>query len=398
MENVNPQKSSSNEYFEKINASVVAWLIFLTFGGGILSLYYAQIRYLPDIEWSSSLVFLALATFVGGAFALALGLSLFIPGYLWSEFLLFDERLKYVFCFHPQTGEVCLRTVGKYIGVPFGIVLLLNHLALLVFPCLLSCDSFRGTKLLWLYAIVSIVLLVVISIVMTGVFRDLQSSARIQPASPSPGPPDEEKRRLFKYVCWFGLSIIVSQISMMLIHLMSNRPTGMPFLITTVFCALGVIVSNHVVAIHFRRSRLHAILTSVVIASLLMFIADRNESLSSQVVAFFGAGVKSQQVDLVLNDDGSKMIGSLNLGDTCPKQGTPNPINEGTDPNIPAGRVCQVRILSRLGSEFYLEHEGRKFTLPKIFVVSRITSQKQNPVDTNQCYCIFNCLCKTDLN
>lgn len=410
MGNDDPQKPSGNQYFDKINASLVAWLVFLSFGGGILALYYARIHYLPDIEWSSSIVFLALATFVGGAFTLALGLSLFIPGYIWSEFLMFDKRLQDVFFYHPDTDEVCLRNLMWYIGLPFAIVLVLNHLSLLIFPCLLSCCSSKGSKLIVAYGIVSAVLLVLVSIVMRRVFRDLQSFGGIEPklmkrafrktdsevtSPPVMSPPefgDEEKRRRIKYIFWFLLSIIVSQISMVLIHLMSNRPTGMPFLITTGFCAFGVLVSNHVVAVHYRRSRLHAILTAIVVAALLLFIADRNESLSLRVVAFFGGGENSQNVDLVLNDEGSKMIGCLDLSnDCCFNAADLRHCNDATDVSKLPHKVCRVRVLSRLGNEFYLEDSNhRKFTLQKSFVVARITSQQQEIPDTTECYCIFD--------
>lgn len=401
MANGDSQQSSGNNYFDKINASLVAWLVFLTFGGGILTFYYAKIRYLPEVEWSSSLVFLALATFVGGAFALVLGLSLFIPGYIWSEFLLFDDRLRHVFCYHSQTDEICVRTLAKYIGLPFAIVLLVNHLALLFFPCWMCCDSFKGATLLVAYAIVSVVLLVLISVVMRRVFGDLHFYSHIGPGfwkrlfwrntnprtSPPIGATADEKRRVFKYVLWFGLSILVSQISMVLIHLMSNRPTGTPFLITTGFCAAGVLVSNHVVAVHYRRSKLHAILTAMVIALLMLFIADRNESLSSQVVAFFGAGEKSQQVDFVLNEEGSKAIGE-SLAFTCTNVNSTNPANVTSDANKLSRKVCQVRVLSRLGNEFYLDYDGRKFTLPKSYVAYRMISEKQ-PEVTNHCWCIL---------
>ncbi len=62
------------------NLSLGLWLIFLAVGGGILTLYYAEIGYIPDIEWSASIVYLAVATAVGGGVALFLALSVLVPG------------------------------------------------------------------------------------------------------------------------------------------------------------------------------------------------------------------------------------------------------------------------------------------------------------------------------
>ena len=57
-----PNRSSTVGFLAKIEPTLVAWLTFLTLGGGILLLYYARLNYLPEVEWDKSLVYLALAT------------------------------------------------------------------------------------------------------------------------------------------------------------------------------------------------------------------------------------------------------------------------------------------------------------------------------------------------
>lgn len=181
MENVDRDKSSSTAFLEKVDSTLVAWLIFLVFGGSIISLYYARIHYLPDIEWSSSIVHLAVATFVGGAITLLLALSLLIPGYIWSEFLIYDERFEHAFCIQPTSKDLCLRTLLTYIGLPFWLVLLTSHVVLIFFSYVVKAES-------------------------------------------QPDIEDNEKdQRVFKYVAWFGLSIVLGQISMILIYLLSRR-------------------------------------------------------------------------------------------------------------------------------------------------------------------------------
>ena len=112
---------------------MLAGLVFLALGGGIISFYYSHIRYLPDIEWSQSIVHLATATLIGGGFAILLALSLLLPGCMWSAFLLRDERLKDSFWFHEKTDEVCLWTLLRNIGLPFGAVVFANHIVLVLF-------------------------------------------------------------------------------------------------------------------------------------------------------------------------------------------------------------------------------------------------------------------------
>ena len=121
MANAQPVKSTPIEFLAKFDTTVLAGLVFLALGGGIISFYYSHIRYLPDIEWGQSIVHLATATLIGGGFAILLALSLLLPGCMWSAFLLRDERLKDSFWFHEKTDEVCLWTLLRNIGLPFGV-------------------------------------------------------------------------------------------------------------------------------------------------------------------------------------------------------------------------------------------------------------------------------------
>jgi len=341
-------KPTPIEFFAKFDTTVLAGLVFLAFGGGIISFYYSHIRYLPDIEWSQSIVHLATATLIGGGFALLLALSLFLPGCMWSAFLLRDKRLKESFWFHKATDEVCLRTLLYKIGLPFGAVVLVNHLVLLL------AEEVTEYYLLYVYGIACLILLVVARFWIKHNLEKLLKKKELD--------KEEKGPRLFKYIVWFLVSIIVSQLSMLLVYLFSGRPTGWAFWITTFFCTLGVLISNHFVAIHYEKSRVQSILVSLVIAALLLFIADRNSTLSVQVLAFFGLGEKSASVDLLLTKEGAQASVKMGLDGRCaPKS---------------EERLCDVRVLSRLGNEYLLKADDQIFTLPKSEVISRMSKQR----------------------
>jgi hypothetical protein len=344
MADAQPVKPTAIEFLAKFDTTVLAGLVFLAFGGGIISFYYSHIRYLPDIEWSQSIVHLATATLIGGGFAILLALSLFLPGCMWSAFLIRDERLRDSFRFHKETDEICLRTLLVKIGLPFGVVVFANHIVLF-----LSEERWQDS-LLYVYGITCAILLIPMRWwIRHNLAKLIESKCQ-----------DKEKgRRLFKYIAWFLVSIIVSQFSMLLIYLISGRPTGIAFWITTVFCTLGVLISNHFVAIHFEKSRVQSVLVSLVIAALLLFIADRNSTLSVQVLAFFGLGEKSASVDLLLNKEGAEASEKLGLQGRC------TPTSEE--------RLCDVQVLSRLGNEYLLKAGDQIFTFPKSAVISRIS-------------------------
>jgi len=343
MANSQPDKTPAIELLAKFDTTVLAGLVFLALGGGIISFYYSHIRYLPDIEWSQSIVHLATATLIGGGFAILLALSLFLPGCMWSAFLLRDEELQDAFWFQ-DSNEVCLFTLLWNIGLPFGVAISLTHISLI------AIEESQANSLLGWYAFTCAILLIPIGFWIKHNLDNLLEDKSLGL---------EKNRRLFKYIAWFLVSIVVSQFSMLLIYLFSGRPTGTAFWITTIFCILGVFISNHFVAIHYEKSRVQSVLVSLVIAALLLFIADRNSTLSVQVLAFFGLGEKSASIDLLLNEEGAKASEKLGLQGRCmPK------LEE---------RLCDVQVLSRLGNEYLLKAGDQIFTLPKSAVVSRIS-------------------------
>jgi hypothetical protein len=344
MEDTQPDKPKAIEFLAKFDTTVLAGLVFLGFGGGIISFYYSHIRYLPDIEWSQSIVHLATATLIGGGFTMLLTLSLFLPGCMWSAFLIRDERLKDSFWFNENTDEVCLRTLLRNIGLPFGVVVFATHIVLV------ASEAGWEDSLLYVYGITCAILLIPMGFWIKHNLNNLLEGKELG---------KEKDRRLFKYIAWFLVSIILSQFSMLLIYLFSGRPTGKAFWITTIFCTLGVFISNHFVAIHYEKSRVQSVLVSLVIAALLLFIADRNSTLSVQVMAFFGLGEKSASLDLLLNSEGAEASEKLGFQDRC-------------TPKFEQ-RLCDVQVLSRLGNEYLLKAGDQIFTLPKSAVISRIS-------------------------
>ena len=389
MENPQPNKPTAIEFLGKIDSTVLAWLVFLALGGGIITLYYAHIRYLPDIEWSHSIVHLATATFVGGGFALLLALSLFVPGCIWSTFLIFDERLKDSFCFHKQTDEICLHTLWRNIGKPFAIVVVLNHFALLISQASLegAVTLFGNPSLVNYLSFASVPLSIITLIIGAKLIRKrFDCQWNLVKGDLRPKPDEREKdRRAFKYVFWFLISVLVSQIEMLLVYLLSGRPTGLAFFITTFFCVLGALISNHFVAIHYRKDRLQCVLVSLLIAALLLFVVDRNSSLSPRILSYFGIGDMSETVDLLLNAEEKETIEKLELNNRCLQESKEKASDETQSKENDSKakesiiRLCDVQVLSRLGNEYLLKANNRIFTLSKTAVISRISRSSPSP-------------------
>jgi hypothetical protein len=370
------EKKTESKGFEllKANTSIALWLTFVALGGGLLALYYSKIGYIPEIEWSSTLVYLAAASIIGAGVGIPLAMSVLLPGIIWSDFLIHDELLGKEFALDRQkkTGEPCVRTVIKCLGVPFFISLVISHLLLRF-----------GTVAYWVAALVQ---LLVMFFVMRTVCEQLLTGAaqQTEPGGKFPrikqafghflsvirssfkrngllvgeetGETRVEKTRYtFLYAFWFDLSILLSQISMYLIYVMSGRPSDWrSFLFRTITCTGGVLISSHVVALRYKYHQAQAIVAALVASVVLVYTADQFAPVSLSVMNFYGIG-DGFTVDMIINEKDSANVNAMGLG-RCVKEN---------------GRKLQnVQILSKLGNEYFVRCYDHAFILPKSAVVS----------------------------
>lgn len=330
----------------KAETSLMLWLVFLAIGGGILALYYARIRYLPDIEWSASLIYLGVATIVGGGLGILFAMSLVLPGFIWAEFLLADPRLEEKFCYDTQTKELCVGTIIRYLGKPFGIVLLISHAALVVGQYVES--------LWWVFLVYTVVSLILLRIFWWRVHRNFKRLARRKTGEKTGHRKTAHKelsRWNLKCTSWFFLSLVLSLISVLTIYLLSRPKDLLSFAVLTMICTAAVLISNHVVALRYRANYRQAIVASLVATGFLLLVADWFSPLSLRLMGFYGLGAE-RKVELVFTAEGSHLISDLGL--------TP----------CHTRSVCGVEILSKLGDEYYIAVDGRTVMLPKKVVAS----------------------------
>ncbi len=142
--------------------------------------------------------------------------------------LISDSTLSPEFCFRDDSGEVCLKTVIWELGRPFALIIFISHLALWL-------DHPLGLQGVLAYALIALTLLVSVFVYMRRQFKRLLDDANGCDDS------DERKKHTFKYSFWFTLSVLLNQISMLIMYELSGSPTGWPFIILTLICTLGCI-------------------------------------------------------------------------------------------------------------------------------------------------------------
>jgi hypothetical protein len=354
-----PQQASSgiNKLLEA-NTTLAVWLIFFSCGGGILALYYARIGYLPDMEWKSALVYLFIGSIVGGVIGLLLTISVYLPGVIWSETIVFDPCLGFFYTppasEHSGTEpvpELCVRTIFRYLGLPFFVVLILSHVALLA-----------GKVGYWLIAVGLLWLTFLVTKVLFG-YRSLPANSPERQVSRwryfrthlrnDPKNVTVTDRHIFKLASAFTLSVLLNQISMYVIYWLSGSPAELwTFIVLTLLCTAGVWIASHVVALRHQDHPRQAVAAALVAAALLLFTADNFSSLSVKLMNNFGMGYY-QRVNLLVNADGKNIVDGLGV------------------PKCGEVQLCNVEILSKVGDHYYLRVGDQAYlTLPKSHVVS----------------------------
>jgi hypothetical protein len=354
----------------KKETALVVWLVFMLLGGGLLALYYARIGYLPDIEWHFTLVYVAVVSFIGGAYALLQSLAIFLPGYIWSEAIICDSHIIGAFCYAEHDKhqpsvvkrEPSVFRMFQYIGLPFLACLVVSHVVLPWGP--------------WPYVWATIVLLAGGSAYVWWVFSRLINKREGRARSGDEGRIEKRERvsRLWKYVFWFDLSVLLSQIATLLIYYLSGHPTGSTYAKITAVCICVVLISNHVVAVRFWENHRQAIGASLAASLLLLVAADHFTNFPQKIMTLYGFG-GSHKIDLLVNGDGANTVEKLGL----PGRGC---AGEARD------KLCGVEILSDIGSEYLIKLGDEKaytvFTLPKSMVISHAESCP-NPYTAQPC-------------
>jgi hypothetical protein len=356
----------------KKETALVAWLAFLILGGGLLALYYARIGYLPDIEWHFTLVYMAAASFIGGAYGLLQSLAIFLPGYIWCETLICDSHIIDAFC-HAEPDkhvpsvvrrEPSVFRIFRLIGLPFLVCIIISHVAL-----------YWG---IWPYVVTTIILQLFASVYATLMFSHLldlrkaylERVGEVVVEGSARASVDDERwervARLFKYVFWFDLSVLLSQVATLLIYYLADRPCGGPYIKISAVCIIVVLISNHVVAVRFWENHRQAIGASLAASLLLLVAADHFTHLPEKIMGLYGFGENHKMDITLVGGDGVDAIGKLGL------------TNTGCG-GAARDKLCGVEILSAIGSDYLIklgpDDAYKVFTVPKSMVVSRVESR-----------------------
>jgi hypothetical protein len=355
-------KESSPEILKVLtgNPSLMAWLVFLGFGGALLTFYYTHIHYFPEIEWKESFTYLAALSLLGGGAALTYSLLLFIPGVIWSEFLIFDTELRGQLCYQGSNGEEpCYWNVLIHLALPFTAFMTVVHVAK-YFGRVEPAAFFGMAGLIFYYF---------------SDFREILATLKCKLALHTQA---ENPSILAKAVLTASFAAFTSLVSLLFLYRFVNPESkSLPLLS---ICTLVVVGSNLLVAVQFRNKLPRAVVTGVLAALVLLFcgeILSEDAAHSIRIMEKFGLGGDSTAVTLVLNEKGRELLEGVGVKPS-PQAEAPL-LSLGIQPfsSSKYWTIEGARILSRLGNEYLIVADGRHITVPKDSIISWATAQQK---------------------
>jgi len=350
-------------------ATLVAWLIFLGFGSAVLASYYVHIHYLPEFKWQESFAYLMAVTVLGGGLVAVYVLLLYLPGWIWSEFLIFDSELQrgplcYLGGPDGTRPEPCYSSIGKHLVLPFSVLMVAIHFAMLAGSGPLIATAIVGLPGLVWYSYREFKQALKAKLLITHIPRH---------------------SLLLKYTAASGVAALASIVSLLFLYYLID-PRG-DYWLLLVICTAAVVASNLLVAVQFREKPTRAVLTGIISAITLLICGEivptGTQTQSAQILMFFGIGENSPKVRLEVTEAGRKMLMEKGL---LIDYYVLKDKNSFTD---------NLVFLSRLGDEYLVEKrevgaEPVRVVLPKTMVnswssenyLSRATAKSESPAMT----------------
>ncbi len=382
--------SSSIGFPSSSVATLGLWAYLIVFGGGCLALYYQRIHYIPELHWEDALSELFVLSILGGCVWILFGLLLFLPGAIWSRELIWDNTLRDVLCFNgdEKAREPCLSSIWRSVGMPFAVYMGCAHLGLILgriwlcvacpvgfvlalwlclremradlgyprthpkrWPWLLTAwrDPDASPQLAAGYATAGDTQAVELTEA-TG------APAGQEPTVDKTAPPHS---RLSKYLFWFGISMALGSMSLLIDFALSGRQSMRDWKLALI-CTAVIICANLGVALRFKSHPPSAVGISVVAGLALLVVGeaieDRNSMLCRTMEAF-GVG------------DDTKVSFTVKAGYRDVLCGLQIPFHQVGGPQG-ALVIRNAAMLSRLGVNYFARAGDRQFQLPKTEVLS----------------------------
>jgi hypothetical protein len=332
--NVASLKTILEDYFKK-NLMTVLWSCFLFFGGLIFIIYFASIRFMPDIDITSSVSLLVASAFTAAIILLFLFIASVLPGIIWLLSVQINQSIKPLWQGGKKSSEIVRQMLW------FVLPLLLFILEIFF------ANKWRHDE--WHYRpLIGFVILSILGLSFYVWYRTRKFHTVIT-----------------SIPAW-GISAFCFYLSLMVVLFISqdaNLGDGAIDIYYFILAIVVIIVSNTLVVLEpkEKKYRLWFFLLSFFAFLYLVVLFSGYNVIPKKVMSIYGFG-NIEHVVIVVNDEGRDILKRLGIAEKC----------ENT---IKPDYIENVDIRSRLGSTYLLsckmkENKTLKFTLPSRVVLS----------------------------
>lgn len=312
---------------QSLGSSISVWFLFLFCGGIIFAVYYARIGYLPDIELNSALSYLAAASIIGGSLVVLLTLLIVVPGSIWATQLTHHFSLKNAFC------EDTVIIPNKFL---FRLVFWLFLSAVLMHLILILHKG-------WMLSF-----FVPMLMIKGGLIRFVEL--------PECKVGKKARAQLFLvYSFWYGVSLGSVLLAIYILFKFLGLSNAIYTKTHFGICTFGVVAAISIVAIFLHHNHRAGAFASAIFFALAIIVAtDYFDRVPDKILANYGFGL--EHVQMIVTEDGYRTLQAEGLA--------------VDNPNSGARAISEVSILCRIGQNYFLKINNRKFTLRKSDVLS----------------------------
>lgn len=317
----------------KSSFGLVIWFLFVFCGGVVFAVYYARIGYLPDIELNSAVFYLAAASLLGGSLIVLLSLLLFVPGAIWAKYLTGDPKLDDAFCEKEKEGGKKVIAPGKFL---WRLIFWFFSFAF-VWHLILIYSR-------WWYLLLCALVAVKAWRIRYREIKDCAKGAKLQ------------RQLCISYFLRYGISVVSGLMAIFILFRFLGLSQTEYVTEHLAICTVGVVVGNAAVAVFLHEGRRGAsFVSAIVIALLLIAATDRFDPVPNKILLRYGFGL--DHVKIIVNQDAYKALQVEGFV-------------EGNDSSPGPKLLSDVKILCRMGPNFFLEKGTKKITLAKSSIIS----------------------------
>lgn len=328
-------KQKLKDYFFNNPIKTMTFIMSLI-GGLVFVVYFMSIKYMPVFNFDSAIVLLFFIALTGMLLFLGMALLLSLPGFLWAE--VYGKNSEIL----PQISENEEGKVALFFTAP-----------IIIFYSILTLSFSFSENSEYRFIVLTIALTLIVIFLAAFVSAFKQCLIKFVVKNP---------KKEIAWLCFASiLSAFISLLTfMVLIPFFQKIPDATKLIdvisIVVMLCLL-TLVANVIVSVLSKKLITKVMVSCALVVAILM-VSQSHSMISAAVMKIYKLGHFTVKT-IALNESGCYVLQSF---------GVKNITSDAAFPDYCS--ADNVKVLSRLGKESYLDMEGKQFPMNNDFILS----------------------------